>query len=242
MKVFISWAGPRSGAVAEALRKWLPDVIQQLDPWLSKSDIEVGARWAIEMSRSLCDTDVGVICLTPAICKEPWILFEAGSLAKKLDDSTRVCLYLVGMDPADIPAGPLTQFQAVRATMDDTLKLLETLNRAMKEQGLPSDVLKRSFARCWPELEAAIRAAPPEHSSIVPKPHTDPMVSEILMIVRSLAAQTSSGDSGPDSLKRTAGPSVAEAKVAWTDLPDKPADDTPKATGPLKPLESQREE
>jgi hypothetical protein len=27
MDIFISWSGPRSGAVAEALKKWLPKIV-----------------------------------------------------------------------------------------------------------------------------------------------------------------------------------------------------------------------
>lgn len=64
MKVFISWSGDTSRQVAEALRDWLPDVIQQLEPFLSSKDIASGLKWQDEISSKLDETTFGVICLT----------------------------------------------------------------------------------------------------------------------------------------------------------------------------------
>jgi hypothetical protein len=63
MKVFISWSGPRSRAVAELLKGWLVDVIQAIGPWMS-SYIEKGARWVSELSEELEQSKLGIICLT----------------------------------------------------------------------------------------------------------------------------------------------------------------------------------
>ena len=60
MKIFISWSGEPSGAVGKALRDWLPNVIQVLDPWISKSDIDKGTRWSSEIAEQLQASRVGI--------------------------------------------------------------------------------------------------------------------------------------------------------------------------------------
>src|SRR5438128_12519610 len=114
MKLFISWSGNRSKSIADALRRWIPDVIQTVEPWMSATDIEAGARWNREIDNQLRETQYGIICLTKENQTAPWILFEAGAIAKTIDDAF-VCPYLINLDPAEISQGPLTQFQAKRA-------------------------------------------------------------------------------------------------------------------------------
>jgi hypothetical protein len=129
MKVFLSWSGERSRRVAEALRDWLPDIIQSIKPWMSATDIEAGSRWSRELWDQLAETQVGILCLTTSNQQSPWMLFEAGALAKSLAN-TFVCPYLIGMDQNDIKPGPLVQFQTKRADENGTWELLKTLNRA----------------------------------------------------------------------------------------------------------------
>lgn len=72
---------------------------------MSSEDIEKGARWQEDLSTKLADTDLGIVCVTPENVRAPWILFEAGTLAKALDRS-RVCTYLLDLRPEDLD-GPL---------------------------------------------------------------------------------------------------------------------------------------
>src|SRR6266478_2391290 len=146
MKIFISWSGDRSKAVAQALRQWLPDVIQSVQPWMSAEDIDAGARWGNEVTSELLETRFGIICLTKDNQTAPWILFEAGALSKTVQN-TYVIPCLIDLEPSDILRGPLTQFQANRANKTETLDLVRTVNRAL-DNVLTDEQLQRGFERC----------------------------------------------------------------------------------------------
>ena len=60
MRVFISWSGVRSTAVAELLKHWIRCVLQASRPWISTRDIDRGALWFSVVSDILKDTSVGV--------------------------------------------------------------------------------------------------------------------------------------------------------------------------------------
>jgi hypothetical protein len=82
MDVFISWSGERSRAAAEALRSWLPKIINAIKPWLSSEDIDKGSRWGTDVASRLETAKAGIICLTPGNLHSDWILFEAGATIK----------------------------------------------------------------------------------------------------------------------------------------------------------------
>lgn len=50
MQVFLSWSGDTSHAVAEALRSWIPLVIQGVRA-VTSDDIDKGTDWARELRR-----------------------------------------------------------------------------------------------------------------------------------------------------------------------------------------------
>lgn len=187
--VFISWSGNTSKAVAEALRDWLPSVIQAINPWMSAEDIDKGSRWSTEISGKLKEAKIGVICLTLDNLSAPWILFEAGALSKTVED-TFVCPYLFQLEPADVK-GPLAQFQLTKADKEDTRKLLDTINNALGESALKGEQLKRVFEKWWPDLEGQLQAIEGARSEdAAPPRRTDrDILKEILSIVRGQARQ-----------------------------------------------------
>jgi hypothetical protein len=183
MKVFLSWSGDRSRAVAEALSELLPDILQGVRPWVSNHDIAPGARWGMELSRALQGSNFGVLCLTGENLAAPWLLFEAGSLSKEVQES-RVVPYRLGLRAADIPF-PLAQFQGVDANESGTRRLIETLNSALPDP-IERQRLDRLFERCWPDLKGRL-----EQSAKIPIGATSArsdreLVEEMLALVRGL--------------------------------------------------------
>lgn len=160
MKVFISWSGDRGKVIATGLRSWIGDVLQKVEPWLSSEDIDPGTRWNTELADQLEKTHFGIICLTPESARAPWVLFEAGALAKTLG-SSRVCPYVFQLEPTDLQQ-PLAQFDAVQATRSGTLKLIRGINHALGDEGsVADDRLLRCFDRWWPDLEQILENVPP---------------------------------------------------------------------------------
>ena len=188
MEVFISWSGDRSGKVAEALRDWLPSVIQSVTPFMSASDIETGSRWPIDLSIHLEQAQFGLICLTQENLEAPWLLFEAGALSKSIENS-RVVPYLYGVSQAQLQ-GPLAQFQAAFAKKDSTLEVVRSINGASAENALEPTRLERAFETWWPHLNSILDNIP-ETTEKAPPSRTDrDILEEILRLTRQMSRQS----------------------------------------------------
>lgn len=183
MDVFISWSGERSRRAAEALKMWLPKVINALRPWLSATDIEKGSRWSADVASRLQDSRLGIICLTPGNLHADWILFESGALSKTLPN-TYVCPLLFELHPADVK-GPLAQFQATRANKEEVKQLLKTVNSALGDHALAEAHLDEAFDVWWPKLEQQFQDLPREEEEGTSKRPERELLEEILGLVRS---------------------------------------------------------
>jgi len=183
MKVFISWSGERSHVLGDALRAWIPLVLHYVEPWLSQADIEAGQRWAEQVAKELETSNFGVLCITRENLNAPWVLFEAGALAKSLQ-GTRVIPLLLDLEVRDI-AGPLAQFQAKKAERSGLLEVVQSLNQAAPHP-VPDDRVDQLFNALWPELEKRIggiprAAAQPKHA----RPQSE-ILEEMVTSIRSL--------------------------------------------------------
>ena len=162
MSVFVSWSGDRSKRLAQALMPLVSGAVPGLDVWMSEQDIQAGARWSDALNRTLESSDFGVLCLTPENLNAPWLLFEAGSLAKSVSGS-KVVPYRLGLAPDEISL-PLAQFQGVDANESGTWHLVKSLGGALSS-GPSEDQLLAAFKASWPPLESAIAlllaSAPP---------------------------------------------------------------------------------
>ncbi|MFP1928548.1 toll-Interleukin receptor [Lonsdalea quercina] len=186
MKVFLSWSGQRSKEVANLLSDWLCCVIQASRPWISTRDLDRGSLWFGEINDQLKDTTVGIICLTQENKNRPWILFEAGALAKGLSTS-RVCTLLIDLEPKDVE-DPLAQFNHTYPICESVLGLVKTLNGTLGSNGLDNRILEQVFNTYWPQFESGFKeilehteAQPPSK----PRPKED-VLGEILENTRLL--------------------------------------------------------
>lgn len=186
MKVFLSWSGQRSHLVAQALRDWLPGVLQAAEPWLSSDDIEKGSRWLHGLERALAETHMGIVCLTRENLNAAWLNFEAGAITK-LTDSARLYLYNLDVAPSDV-SGPLAQFQAVSADRSGTYKLLAALNHHSGGHVVPEKTLERAFDLWWPQLQSSLAAIPSPPAIDRARPTMEEKIDKILLIVEEIGS------------------------------------------------------
>jgi hypothetical protein len=160
MKVFLSWSGPMSQAIARALHEWLPYVIQQCRPFISSGDISKGIRWNDVLTEELKDAEFGIVCVTPYNVTCPWLNYEAGALTNAID-TNNVSPFLVNIRPSQV-SGPIAQFQATvydSLNNDDIYKLVYSLNGKLPaESQIGDDILRDTVNTWWPKLKDKLDA------------------------------------------------------------------------------------
>jgi hypothetical protein len=186
MKIFISWSGTRSHKVAKLLDNWLQCVIQAVDPWLSSKDIDRGTLWFSEITNQLANTQNGIICLTKSNLNKPWILFEAGALAKGLN-SSRVFTFLIDLKPNNVK-DPLGQFNHTEPNKDSLYSLVRSINNGLKENCLKEEILASVFETYWPQFELEFKNIISETVSedIPVETNENDLLSEVLSSVRNI--------------------------------------------------------
>lgn len=189
MKVFVSWSGARSQALANALREWFPLVLHYVEPWLSDADLAAGERWGQRLAKELETANFGVVCITRDNLTSPWILFEAGSLAKSMDGS-RVIPLLLDVEFSEI-TGPLAQFQAKKVERDGLFEVVQAIN-ALATQPVAETRVKELFDALWPKLEKQIADIPTDKAKAKPVRSQHEVLEELVAGVRSLDARLTS--------------------------------------------------
>ena len=156
MKLFLSWSGRDSHAVADILRSWLPGVLPSVEPWLASEDIPKGAAWSSAIAEALKTAGFGILCITEQNLGARWLNYEAGALAHAWTRA-KVAPLLFGVPPSDV-SGPLAQYQLTVFERRDVLRLLRTINAECGGRALSEDTLTTLFDRAWPRLERSIGA------------------------------------------------------------------------------------
>lgn len=194
MKVFISWSKERSLKVANALFDWLPQVINQVEPWMSASSLEAGKPSIAQISDALETTNFGIICVTPENQHETWLNFEAGALAKAVRSASASAIpLLVGFGGFGELDAPLSNYQAHMSSKADLKKIVHSINEALGSSKRPVAHLDKAFDMWWPELEEKLHEAEkwqsPETSAPVEDSGADKRFDQIIQAVKTLQRQ-----------------------------------------------------
>lgn len=149
MKIFISWAGPRSRTLGTCMQSWIGELMKN-DEIFHSDDIPKGSGWYGALNSALRNCDVGIFCITPESLRSQWMLFEAGALSSQIGDRPGMFAYLYGISEF---TGPLSHFQATHFDRADTLKFVESLSRT---SSTPRNSILKAFDKTWPKFEAKV--------------------------------------------------------------------------------------
>jgi hypothetical protein len=156
MRLFISWSGGRSHRLAVVLQQWLETHFSGhgISVFVSP-DIQKGSLWLPAVNAELQRADAGLVCLTARSLDSQWVLFEAGALSTAVALRTgeaRIFTYLLGVDPAALPS-PLSVYQSTVATMEDTLRLINSLLGYLKLDQVGAGAFAPAWDDLWPKLQ-----------------------------------------------------------------------------------------
>lgn len=183
MKVFISWSGDRSKAIAHVLRTWLPRIVPAVVPYMSEVDNEAGDRWGPKIAAELDQANYGIMCLTPENLGSPWLLFESGAIGKSVEEGHVIPL-LYELDFTDVKQ-PLGQFHGKKVTKEDMRSLCHTLNQACQEARSEPEV-NTVFDLMWDKVEQELARVPKRTEDDIERRSTEDKLDEVLSLARSL--------------------------------------------------------
>lgn len=163
-RVFLSWSGRKSKAVAQALRHWLPTVLPGIEPWMSEHDIQSGEAWFHRLLEELAAHDVGVLCVTGVNQRAPWLLFEAGALASR-GDRGRIHALLLDLNHRAL-VWPLAGYQTADYSLAGVLKLVCDLNDQLSPHCLPDEQAAENVRAEWPVLSDLVAREPAEYPAL----------------------------------------------------------------------------
>lgn len=184
-KVFISWSKSPTDMLASELALFLRHMFDNVETFVSKDNVAFGVPSIQEIHKELAGTSFGILIVTKANQDEPWLNFEAGSLAKTIPDGDQARVVPLLIDHTSLAqlAGPIANFQALRANKT-------SIKRMVREFALLLDVdpavVESRWRSGWIRLRDALKAAREELARGPQEPDRKPedMMAEILGLLR----------------------------------------------------------
>lgn len=190
MKVFISWSGDSAKDLGHAMKAFIEVTFaSHVETFLSDVDVAAGVRFMAAINSNLDDADLGIVIITRANQRSPWLLFEAGALAAR-SAAGNVIPLLVDLERGDMEP-PLDQFQNVVMKSRESIETLA--DRIWNDLGnVPSATTYQILKdQAWPALEAAFESAIAGNESGQVRPRdTGDILNEILLGVNALVRRT----------------------------------------------------
>jgi len=187
MKLFVSWSRDISRQIAQDFREWLPLVNQTIEPFMSEEDTDKGAHWSSTIRRELEQSAFGIVILTAENIESTWLHFEAGAVAKSVEEG-RVVPILFGLKHSDVQQ-PLSMFQSALFEKEDIFRVVKSINAAAGSNARDERQLATVFDSFWPRLDEAIkpkleklRGTPPKHQQV--KLEHERILEELLLLGR----------------------------------------------------------
>lgn len=203
---FISWSGEQARAKAASLRGLIGDVLPEVGSrvFMSDTDIAAGSLWLTSIDSSLDKSSAGVIVVTPENVRNPWLQYEAGALATRVEKKMVIPL-LSGIGPSGLASTPLSNFQALEMSKDSVAKVILSFAAALSVER-QEESIRRSFEKWWPDYETSILAAPV--SSTKKSATIDDLYSLVASLQSSLRSQS-------DALSSLTSALVSQAESVW---------------------------
>lgn len=173
MQVFISWSGERSKMLANMVRHWMATVVPESRPWSSDVDINPPKSWFNEIVHRLAESGFGIACFTPENVRSPWLLFEAGALAR----SNCLLPLLFDLTPKDLPE-PVLQFQTLQVSKEHMMKLALKVNKLCCQSSTSHEDLEHRFKIAWPWFENQLSLIPENPIPLLEDPIRESAVSD----------------------------------------------------------------
>jgi hypothetical protein len=155
VKVFIAWSGDQSKKCAKLLSEFLKAVVPDSNAWVSTHGIHPGANWLKTLLEEIRSSTCGILCFTPSNLNSPWVLFEAGMIAKHYRSKHLLIPYL--LDENIELQYPLKTFQAANISEEGTWEMVQSIDKCLTKD-LRRENLEDEFNKLWPTFHAAIKA------------------------------------------------------------------------------------